>query len=230
MFHRDAPAIDPEFERSGDVLEWLAHPDERGQRASHAIVGADGVWVVDPIDVPGLDDRLAELGEVAGVLVCSRMHARDAGTIARRHDVTVHVPTGFDRVPERVDAPFTWAARLPDDEIRLERLGVVSGWDEATLTFDDALYVPELFGTAPMHTVGEERVGVYLFARPLLSRLSMPQTDPERLFFGHGRAITEDATSALDDALHGGRRRFPKALVTQGPEQLRAVWRSVVVD
>ena len=62
MFDRDG---DPELlvtaEWDGGV-EWLVHPAEAGRRASHALVGEDGVWVVDPLDAPGLDERLAELG------------------------------------------------------------------------------------------------------------------------------------------------------------------------
>ena len=39
---------------------WIAHPEERGRRASHAIRGEDGdVGVFDPLDAPGVDDLLA---------------------------------------------------------------------------------------------------------------------------------------------------------------------------
>src|SRR6056297_3072434 len=100
----DGVATDPEFTRHDDVLEWLAHPEEGGRRASHAIRGDDGVWIVDPLDAAGLDEELDRLGEVAGVAVLANYHARDAGEIAARHDLPVHVPSRFQRVAERIDA------------------------------------------------------------------------------------------------------------------------------
>lgn len=36
----------------GTGVGWLAHPNEDGQRVSHAVVGDDGIWVFDPLDAP----------------------------------------------------------------------------------------------------------------------------------------------------------------------------------
>ncbi|WP_423744157.1 hypothetical protein V5735_14470 (plasmid) [Haladaptatus sp. SPP-AMP-3] len=94
------------IDRWEDGIDWLAHPGEDGHRASHAVRGPDGdVWLFDPLNAPGVDELVAELGEVAGVAVFSNWHARDADSFARRHDVTVHLPRWMDRIAERVDAP-----------------------------------------------------------------------------------------------------------------------------
>ncbi|MWV40438.1 hypothetical protein GRS80_11925 [Natrialba sp. INN-245] len=45
--------------------------------------------------------------------------------------------------------------------------------------------------------------------------------EPERILFGHGEGVLEDAEVALRDALEGARRRFPRALVTQFGTNLR---------
>lgn len=223
MFDRDA---DSEFvvtaEWDGGV-EWLAHPNEPGQRASHALVGEDGVWVVDPLDAPGLDERLAELGEVAGVVVCSDYHARDAGTIARRHGVPVHVPVGLDRVASRFDDPITWfRGNLGDSGFEARTYSPLPGWSEAALVGGGTLYVPDLLGTAPTFTVGDERLGVFLFRRPAPIRAPFADLDPDRILVGHGTAVETNAPAALSDALGDARRRFPRALATNGPTLVRS--------
>jgi hypothetical protein len=89
-----------------DGFSWVAHPNEVGRRTSHAAVGDDGdLWLIDPLDAPGLDERLASLGDVAGVVVCSDYHARDAATLARRHDVSVRVPSWLSRARDRIAGP-----------------------------------------------------------------------------------------------------------------------------
>lgn len=228
----DGPATDPELVRHGDVLEWLAHPEEDGRRASHAVPGEDGLWLLDPLDVPGLDDHVAELcddagvDDVAGVAVLANYHARDAGEIAVRYDVPVHVPESFGRVAERLDDRadvVRFEERLGDSGFDLQVLHPLPGWREVLLRRGNDLYGPDLFGTAPGYTVGDERLGLYALRRPFPPRDAVGHLAPERIFVGHGRAVTEDATAALEDALSGARWRFPRALVTQVPGQVRAI-------
>lgn len=228
--YRREPPTDPEFTASGDVLEWLPHPAERGQRACHAIRGDDGVWLVDPIDVPGLDDRLAEFGEVAGAVVCTNAHARDAGKLARRHGVSVHLAAGLDRAAGLVDGPAvrTGEERF-DPAIDVRVANPLPGWHDAILRIDDALYVPELLGTAPQFTVGDERVGVSVIVRLAFPTEPFEDLAPDRLFFGHGRALTDDATAALRDAIRERRARFPRAILQHGPEQAASIVRNIVL-
>lgn len=224
MIERDADpelAVTAEFE---DGIEWIAQPHEPSQRASHALRADDGVWVIDPLDAPGLDDRLAELGEVAGVAVCGVFHTRDAGAIATRHDVPVHVPEDVGRVPERVDAPVERFETEPGASgIEVRTYSPLPSWTEGMARYDGTLYVPDLLGSAPTFTVGDERLGVYLLRRPFPPRGLFADVAPDRLITGHGTAITEAPGAALTDALAGARKRFPRALFVHGPSQARTL-------
>ena len=225
-YDRGAPADLQAVDRWDGGVGWLAHPDEAGRRTSHAIRGEDGTWVIDPLDAPGVDDLLAGLGEVAGVAVLSNYHARDAGAIACRHDVPVHVPAWLERVPARIDAPVErFDGELGHSGFEVRRLAPFPGWVEgvAYRESDGTLYVPDVLGTAPLYTVGDERVGVYLLCRPFPPRRVLGDLDPDRLLLGHGAGVFEDAGEALADALAGARRRFPAALVGSGPAQVRAL-------
>lgn len=209
---------------------WLAHPDETGRRASHAIRADDGVWIVDPLDAPGVDDLVDGLGEVAGVAVLNSYHARDAGAFATRYDVAVHVPRWMDRVEQRVDAPIERYERTPGDSgLRIYRFDPLPTWREAVAyrPADGTLIVPDLLGTGPGYTVGGERVGVVLSHRPVPPRETLGELDPERILFGHGEGVFEDASGALEDALDGARRRFPRALVEHLGTSLRSMTAAV---
>lgn len=235
-----------EIDRWSDGFGWLAHPEEDGERASHAVraapsddespgadrddsPGADrdaatDVWVIDPVDAPGLDDRLADLGEVVGVVVLCSHHARDAGDVAERHDVAVHVPRWMDRVEERVDAPVERFEETVGDSgfeiYRFEPLGI---WQEAIAyrESDGTLYVPDLLGTSPGYALDDERVGLVLPYRLVPPRERLGDLEPERILLGHGAGVFEDASAALEDALTGTRRRFPRALYEQLGTNLR---------
>lgn len=209
---------------------WIAYPEEGMQRASHALDGEDGLWLVDPLDADDLDEWLAERGEVAGVLVLFDRHSRDAGAIANRHDVDVHLPDGLDALADDVDAPVTVEATDPtgegdergsDDESGRTLLDEGSRfrpvverrfWREYALVSPggDTLVVPEAVGTAPHFVTGEERLGVHPALRLRPPRVALGDVGPERVLVGHGDPILEDASAALTDALAGSRRRTPR--------------------
>ncbi|GAB3676937.1 hypothetical protein [Halopiger thermotolerans] len=221
---------------------WIAHPDEAGLRASHALVGTEGsraprsdpdsdsdggdVWLFDPLEAPGIDDEIESLGDVAGVVVCSDYHARDAGAFARRFDVPVYVPAWLDRVPDRVDAPLEVVdGELGTSGFTLREAAPLPGWREAIAyrRADATLYVPDLLGTAPPYLTGDERLAVYLLCRLRPPTAAFEGIAPERILLGHGPGVFDDAAAALADALETARRGFPRALVTNGPTQLRAL-------
>ncbi|MFC4408255.1 hypothetical protein [Haloarchaeobius iranensis] len=204
---------------------WVAYPDEGGQRASHAVRDDAGdVWVFDPLDAPGVDDLLAELGAVAGVVVCSDYHARDADALADRHEVAVHVPDCLDRVAERTTAPVA-SVDAAVAGFEFTHVRPLHAWNE-TVAYrerDGTLYVPDYCSSHAKFTVGDERLGF-----PTFTRLSPPKSvfdgmTPERILFGHGEGVFEDAGTRLADSLSGARRRFPRALVTNLPGELRAM-------
>lgn len=214
------------IDRWSDGVGWLAYPHEEGRRASHAVRADDGVWVLDPLDAPGVDDLLADLGSVAGVAVLGSHHARDASTVANRHDVAVHVPTWMDRVAERVDAPVQRYERtFGDSGFEVRRVEPLGLWQEAVAyrEADGTLVVPDLLGSGPGYTVGDERVGVVLSHRLVPPRAVFDGIEPHRILLGHGRGVLEDADEALADALAGARRRFPRAVVEQLGTNVRLV-------
>lgn len=205
-----------EIDRWRGGVGWLAHPDEPLARASHALDIDGDVWVVDPVDGPGVDDLLAALGDVAGVVVGLDRHTRDAAALAARHGVAVHLPRPLAGIADQLDAP----TEVFDDELAdtgYRAITVVDNrfWREAALYDPETgtLLVPEAVGTARHYVVEGERLGVHpvLRVRPPRRRLSGPS--PERVLVGHGAGVQTDAASALQDALRLARRNAPRLYV-----------------
>lgn len=220
-----SPATDIEvLHRWDGGCSWLAHPNEEGARASHAVTADDGVWVIDPVDAPGMDAVLDDLGEVVGVAVLCSHHARDAGTIANRYDVSVHVPQWMERVADRVDARIErYESTFGESGFRITRIEPLSMWQEAIAyrESDGTLMIPDLLGTGPGYTVAGERLGVVLSHRLWPPRKTLSGLEPDRILLGHGEGVFDDASLALADALAGARKRFPRAIVTQFRTNIR---------
>ena len=195
-----------EIDRAEDGVGWIAYPQETMQRASHAVAGADGLWVVDPVDAAGLDDLLAEYGDVAGVVVLLDRHERDAAAVASRHDVPVYVPAWMSGVAEDLAVPVE---RVEDDvgEFALDRLVDNPFWQEAALFDGKTLVVPESLGTASYFRAPGERLGVHPMRRALPPQ-SVTSYDAERLRVGHGEGLAADVRPAIRDAVDGARRRM----------------------
>jgi len=231
---------------------WVADPDESLLRTSHALRTDDGLWLLDPLDAAGLDDALADRGPgadaasaVAGVAVCAGWHARDAASLAARYDVPVTVPSWMDRPLDHLDVADASGGserdgsrrasdgvavqrvddRLPGTGVSLHRVSPMGAWTEAVCwrERDRTLYVPESLGTADPFLVGDERLGVIFYARPFPPRGALSGFAPDRVLVGHGTGVFEDAAGALADALDGSRRRFPRALVANGPTAVRTL-------
>jgi hypothetical protein len=206
---------------------WQVHPGETLARTGHALRTDDGLWLVDPLDAPGLDDLLSEFGPVAGVVVCSSWHARDAGTIADRHGLPVSVPAWIERVPERVETGVEFFSG-PLGGYELRATTPLPTWQEAVLwrERDGTLYVPESMGTGPVFPVGDERLGVSPYRRLLPPRDVLGDLEPERVLVGHGEGIEDNATGELTHALANARRRAPRALATNALTLCRTLWAS----
>jgi hypothetical protein len=166
--------------------------------ASHALLSDGGVWIVDPTEGEGIEERIRALGEPAGVLQLLDRHNRACAAYAER----LGVP--HRRVPFEGVGPFE---TVPI--VRRKRWQEVALWwpEQRVLVTADAL------GTvAHYFTLGGERLGVH----PLL-RLTPPRQlgrlDPEHVLCGHGAGVHQRATEALRDALANSRRRLPRLAV-----------------
>jgi hypothetical protein len=208
---------------------WIAHPDETMRRASHALETEDGVWLVDPLDAEGVDELVSGYGEVAGVVLLSNYHTRDADVFAERHGVSVHLPGDMEGIAEDLNAPVE---RVEVDG-KLGGYGLIevasrgSLWQEYALYDGETLVVSESVGTAPYFCVGDERLGVPLIVRLTPPRGPLGGLEPGRVLSGHGAGIEEDAAEALEDALTNSRRRFPRAVLSNGGKQIRTLTAAV---
>jgi hypothetical protein len=179
-------------------LTWVV--EEPMERAFHALVDDGRVWLVDPIDDPSLPDveDVANLGEPAGVLQLLDRHNRDCAGIAARLGVP-HL-----KVPDAVPgSPFEAIAA-----VRVPR------WQETALWWPErrALVVAEALAANPMHTGGEQTVGIHLFLRPWPPS-SLRDYRPQHLLLGHGHGVHgPEAAAALETAYARARRDLPRVL------------------
>jgi hypothetical protein len=214
-----------EIDRWAGGVGWVAHPEEAGRRASHAVRTADGVWLFDPLEAPGITALIDGLGDVAGVAVLSDYHTRDADVFARRYDVPVHVPAWFRRVPGRIEAPVEAVTdSLGGSGIAVRRYTPFPGWREgiAVDTAGGTVYVPEALSALPSYRTPAEGIGVHTAARLRPPRGALAGFDAEQLLFGHGSGILDSPGQALEETLAGARRRLPQALIDHGLTRLRA--------
>lgn len=201
-----------EIDRHEHGVGWIAHPEETMQRASHAVEVDGDVWVIDPVDFDGLDELLAEFGDVAGVVVLLNRHKRDCATVANRHDVSVWVPSFFDSVAEDLNASIErFRNSLGHSGFKLQTVVDNSFWKEGLLYNEDMgdLYVPETVGTSEYFHTAERELGVHPMLR-LFPPAVLKSLEPERIHVGHGAGVDEHATPKLREAISGSRARTPR--------------------
>ena len=79
---------------------------QRMRRTSHALAVGGRVWLIDPIDADGLEDRIRTLGEPAGVIQLIDRHNRDGTALAARLGVPLHVvPLSLPGITSKRDLP-----------------------------------------------------------------------------------------------------------------------------
>ncbi|ELZ39429.1 hypothetical protein C472_03923 [Halorubrum tebenquichense DSM 14210] len=209
-----------EIDRYDGGVGWIAYPDETMERASHAFAvhneesDEDDVWVVDPVDAPGVDDLLGELGTVAGVVIGLDRHVRDSDTLAARHDVPVYVPEWMTGVVEDLDPEVEverFGSRLADTGFEAVRIrdSSVPPWQEVGLFDGETLIVPESVGTGSYFRGDRERLGVHPMLRLTPPTSALSGLNPERVLVGHGVGVHERAAVALEDALSNSRSKAP---------------------
>ncbi|GAA0193225.1 hypothetical protein [Halobaculum roseum] len=227
------------LDRWSHGFSWVAHPDEEFQRTGHAIAvgAADGdrrdgraVWLVDPVDANGLDDEIAELGTVAGVLALSDNHGRHAARIADRHGVPVFVHEHLgDPGDLGGDGTATGFTGDPADT-GFRTVPVVSKlWREIALYHPGraTLVVGDALTTMASHTNPGERLAVMPHLRLSPPTDSLGGLPVERVLVGHGPGVHRDAADALARALDGARRGAPRAILGNLPELIRNAYVTV---
>jgi hypothetical protein len=183
---------------------WIA--DDFMERCSHALVVGDRVWLVDPIDAPGVEQRVRAAGTPAGVIQLLDRHRRDCIELARRLGVGHHV------VPEQRIGPFEF---LPISMNRRWR-EVALWWPERRL-----LACADALGTGRYFCAGDERLGVHPILRFRPPR-QLGSVQPEAILCGHGEGVFDAADAALREALSTARRRIPRQIASAA----RAWWAS----
>ena len=169
------------------------------RRTSHALLVDGRVWLIDPIDGAGLEERVRALGPPGGVLQLLDRHRRDSVAWATRLDVELrHAWEGVG------DAPF-------------EALPVLNNrwWREVAL-FEPAgrtLVCADALGTISFFRAGDERIGLHPLLRFAPPR-SLLEVEPKRVLVGHGAGLQTDAAAAVHEAVVTGRRRLPRAVVS----------------
>lgn len=193
-------------------LTWIPHPDTHMQRASHALVDHDDVWLVDPLDASGLDEELDALGTVAGVVVLKNHHGRHADRIAERHNVAIHVPACLPEDSHPVSG-FEAPVEVFDEELADTGFDLVwetassvlnEPWREGALYHPDrrTLVIPDMLQTAWLTGQdGHLKVVPYFHFSP--PRGGLGDLPVERILVGHGKPVTDNAQPALDAALAG---------------------------
>ena len=183
----------------GFAFGWIV-ADEMVRRTSHALVDDGAVWLVDPLDWDGLEERVAAHGEVRGVIQLIGRHARDGAALAERFGVPLH------RVP-----------RVPPPGSPFHVLGVldVPTWREVALWWPErhTLACGDALGSAGYFRAPDEPLGVH----PLL-RLKPPRRlrdlPAEHVLCGHGEGRHGPGTAGeLERAVATARRRLPAAWV-----------------
>jgi hypothetical protein len=207
-------------------LSWMAHPEETMRRTSHALVVDEAVWLVDPLDGEDLDGVVADLGSVAGVVVLSTYHLRDADAIAERYDVAVHLPAAFDGVADRVDAPV----ERFDDELAGTGFRAVDldgrFWTEVALYHPGrgTLVAADVLTTREEHSPEDGRLVVTPYLQLWPPRGPLSGLDVDRVLVGHGTGVFEDADEALVAALSVSRWDALRTVVANLPSLLRAAY------
>jgi hypothetical protein len=174
-------------------FSWLL--EEALTRTSHAIDTGDGVWLIDPVDVPEAIERARALGPPAGVIQLLDRHNRDCASLAER----LGVPNL--RVPGVVPgSPFTVVPVLD-----------VPGWHEVALWWPEprVLVVAELIGTNDVYRLGDGPAGMHPMMRAPAPG-ALRGYEPEHLLVGHGAGLHEGAAEALRLALKTSRTGLPR--------------------
>ena len=183
-------------DETGFAFGWIV--EEFLQRCSHALVVDGRVWLIDPLEADGVEERVRASGEPAGVIQLLDRHNRDCAAFAERFGVTHH---SVPREPV-AGAPFTF---LPVRDGRTWKEVALWWPEERVLACGDAV------GTVPELRVGGEPLALHPVLR-LAPPRSLGTVEPRHVLSGHGEGLHGDhAAAAVREALRTARRRLPRA-------------------
>jgi hypothetical protein len=178
---------------------WIV-PDPPGfERASHALADGARWWLIDPVESDGVDERLAALGEPAGVLQLLDRHNRDCAAFAARLGVPLLV------------TPFAGVPGSPFEVVPVVRR---RWWHEIALWWPErrVLVCADVLGSGAFFRLPDERLGVHLLRR-LAPPRRLARLEPEHVLFGHGEGVHgPEAAPAVREAVRTARRRLPRQL------------------
>ena len=186
---------------------WIAPEPPMLERSSHALRTEAGVFLVDPVEVPGIDQRIRALGTVAGVIQLLDRHGRDCWRFADRHQVPLH------------RTPF---AGIPDSPFEVIRVIETAIWKEVALWWpqERVLVTADALGTPGYYRAPAEKIAVSPPLRPFPPR-RLRDLAPEHVLCGHGRGLHgPDAAAAVREAIDGSLRRAPNWLIGQARQKL----------
>jgi hypothetical protein len=170
------------------------------ERTSHAVEVGGAVLVFDPVDVPGIDERIRGLGEPEAVVQLLDRHGRDSAAVAAR--------LGVPHLRMELGAHFEGG--------RLVRIVWNRVWKEVAFWDPErrVLVVGDALGTVGYFTAPGEAIGVHPRLR-LRPPRHLGELGPEHILCGHGAGVHGPAAAAaLGEALATSRRRLPRALAS----------------
>ena len=175
---------------------WIHPNPDWMERAGHAVLAGDGVWVIDPIDGDGVDERIRALGEPKGVVRLLDRHPRDCEAFAARFGVPLHCE------------PRAGVTGAPFDVVPVLN---IRGWHEVALWFplERTLVCADALANAPGYRAPGECVGVHPFLR-LRPPRRLTEYPAEHLLLGHGPGLHgSQAAPAIRRAMDTAWRQTP---------------------
>ena len=171
------------------------------QRTSHALEVGGAVLVFDPVDLPGIDERIRALGEPEAVVQLLDRHERDSAALATR--------LGVPHLRMELGASASRGRLMPIVSNRFWQ--EVAFWEPK----GRVLVAADALGTVGYFTAPGEAIGVHPVLRLRPPRFLADLT-PRHVLCGHGEGIHGDeAALRLEEALTTARRRIPRWLAGQ---------------
>ena len=160
-------AVD-EFEHG---FGWIQ--DEFLQRCSHALIVGGDVWVIDPVDDDGVEERVRAAGAPAGVIQLLDRHDRDCSAFAERLGVPHHV------VPREPLGPFEF---VPVRDWRV--------WHEVALWWptERVLVCGDALGSIAYFRLGRGPIGLHPLLR-FWPPKGLKALKPAVILCGHGAGV-----------------------------------------